>query len=141
MKIDNMKFIVVFGFVICASLCKGQSREVILNEAIVSQTIYEQDVEGGDNKPLIVKKETYDKKGLLIDLKQYDDEGKNAKDWFVYKYNEKDQLVEEIEYNSRAKQKKRTEYKYNTKGLKSERLIYDEKNRLSKKRIYEYTFK
>ena len=141
MSVRFVKLFLVVILLFSAVISMAQGQEVVIEKGIITQTIYNQDVEDGDRKPVLMKVETYNEKGFLIDLKIYNHDGRYAKDWFEYKYNTNDQLTEVIEYDAKGKFKERTEYKYNDKGLKSERLIYDRRNRLKKKRAYAYEYR
>ena len=88
----------------------------------------------------IDKIETFNDKGELVDLKNYDSAGKYAKDWFQYKYDTDGNLIEEVEYDSKENFKKRTLYKYSN-GLEISKEEFDEKGRLSKQTTYEYQYK
>jgi hypothetical protein len=132
--------IFLLGFLFSGQLISAQSKSTIIEKGILVKTTYKQDIEDGDKKRRIDKVETFNEKGDLVDLKNYDSAGKYAKDWFQYKYDNDGNLIEEIEYDSKQKLKERTVYKY-TKGLKVSKEVFDEKERLSRHTTYEYQFK
>lgn len=139
------KGIFLFGIFLTMFLLQGQSvsaqsKKTILEKGILVKTTYIQDFEDGDKERIIDKIETFNEKGELIDLKVYNSAGKYVKDWFQYKYNSEGKLIEEVEYDSKQKFKKRTVYKYKN-GLKISKEVFDEKERLSKQTTYEYQLK
>jgi hypothetical protein len=117
----------------------AQSEAEIKEKGIKSKTFYVQNIEDGEKEPVIDKIESYDEHGRLIDLKIYDREGKNIKDWFQYKYNEAGLIIEEVEYDSRSRLKERIVHIYKG-GLKVEKHYFDDKERMTKKKVYEYQY-
>ena len=137
---NSRKVLVLLSLLIVSQLIVAQSKKTIIEKGIVVKTTYKQDLEDGDRERKIDKIETYNDKGDLVDLKVYNSNGKYAKDWFQYKYNEDGKLIEEIEYDSKQNIKDRTVYKY-VNGLKTSKEVFDRKGRLSKRTTYEYEFR
>lgn len=144
MKIKKMNalltgiFLVTFLFT--SQIIIAQTQNTIIEKGILIKTTYKQDLEDGDKEKRIDKIETFNDKGELVDLKNYDSAGKYAKDWFQYKYDTDGNLIEEVEYDSKQNFKKRTLYKYSN-GLEISKEEFDEKGRLSKQTTYEYQYK
>lgn len=136
----SIKAIALISFVLMGQIAMAQSKETIVEKGIVVKTTYKQDIEDGDKTKRIDKIETFNAEGELVDLKVYNSNGKYAKDWFEYKYDQNGNLIEEVEYDSKQKLKDRTVYKYGN-GLLISKEVFDEKGRLSKKTTYEYQYK
>ena len=114
----------------------AQKKSEIVQHGIETKRFFEQNIKDGDDSPVLIKEEYYDLRGDLVEIKEFENNGKDIKTWFKYTYDYKD-IIEEIELNSKGEQKERIVYKYN-KGLRIEKLTYDSKNRLEKRRTYEY---
>jgi hypothetical protein len=136
----SIKAIALICLVFMGQTAMAQSKETIVEKGIVVITTYKQDLEDGDKTKRIDKIETFNAKGELVDLKVYNSNGKYAKDWFEYKYDQNGNLIEEVEYDSKQKLKDRTVYKY-IDGLIMSKEVFDEKGKLSRVTTYEYQFK
>ena len=116
----------------------AQNKKEILQKEITAQIIYEQNFEKGETEPLTTKEERYNKEGLIVEEKDFDEKGK-AKNWKKYSYNQNGKIIVEEYFYSNGKLFKKIEYKYEN-GLKVEKLYFDSKGRLYKKKIYKYEF-
>lgn len=117
----------------------AQKKSEIIQYGIEVKSFFEQSIKDGDEAPILVKEEFYDVKGDLVEIKEYESNGKDIDKWFKYKYNYFD-IVEELELNPKGEQIERTVYKYE-KGLRTEKLTYDDKDRLEKRRTYKYGYR
>ena len=117
----------------------SQSHTEIIKNKIKSQTISEVDYENSNGKETLEQVEKYNQKGNLIEFIEYDSKGK-VKKHEKYEYNENNEITKEVHIDGAGKVEKTIEYKYNPKSLKTEKITYDAANRKLKvkKYIYEY---
>ncbi|MCF8362732.1 MAG: hypothetical protein K9G70_08945 [Prolixibacteraceae bacterium] len=135
-----MRIIFITLFVFCANVLFAQSKTEIIQKGIEVRRYYEQDIENGEKELTIFKEEFFNFQGELVELKTYDNRGKDIDEWFKYKYDEDANLVEELELDEKGEQIERVVSVYEN-GLKVEKLYYDHKNRLKQRRTYEYEFR
>ena len=132
-----MRNLIFLSFLFLSLTTFGQKKNEIVQRGIEVKRFYKQDIKDGDKEPYLEKEEFYNFQGEIVELKEYEDRGKELDKWIKYKYDEEANLTEELELNEKGEQKKRVEYIYQ-KGLKVEKLSYDEKDRLEERKIYEY---
>jgi hypothetical protein len=132
-----MKNLILLLFISLSIGGFAQKKSEIIQKSIEVKRYLEQDLEKGEKDPYIVKEEFFNLKGELVEVKDYDNQGRDIKNWVKYKYDNDSQLIEELELDEKEEQKERIEYKYDN-GLRTNKLYYDEKNRLSKSKVYEY---
>ena len=116
----------------------SQSRKKIVNLGIESVTIVTEDYEDSNGKESIKSVTVFDKKGNVIEEKNYDKTG-NFQERITYKYNQDNDKIKETRFNRNDKVDESFTYKYEN-GLIIERCKYDASNRLISKKKYVYKF-
>lgn len=135
-----MKYLISLLLVSLCFALNAQDRDEIIKKGIEVKRYYEQELEDGDSDYYLFKEEHFNFKGEIVELKEYNNKGKDVDIWFKYQYDEMGQLIEELELDAKGNQKERIVYRYE-KGLRIEKLYYDEKDRLRQRRKYEYEFR
>ncbi len=132
----NLALIILLATFSC--LAFGQKKSKIIDKGISNIKTYEQRLDKGIDTKFIIKEESYNQQGNLIELRETSRKGE-IKLWEKYKYDDNGNLIEEIHYDLRGKIEKRIVTKFRD-NLKIEREYYDSDGRLYKKRSYEYQF-
>lgn len=135
-----MKYLISLLLISVCFAVNAQDRDEIIKKGIEVKRYYEQELEDGDSDYFLFKEEHFNFKGEIVELKEYNNKGKDVDIWFKYQYDEIGQLIEELELDAKGNQKERIVYRYE-KGLRVEKLYYDEKDRLRQRRKYEYEFR
>jgi hypothetical protein len=135
-----MKYLISLLLISLCFAVNAQDRDEIIKKGIEVKRYYEQELEDGDSDYYLFKEEHFNFKGEIVELKEYNNKGKDVDIWFKYQYDEIGQLIEELELDAKGNQKERIVYRYE-KGLRIEKLYYDEKDRLRQRRKYEYEFR
>lgn len=78
----------------------------------------------------------YDKKNNLIEEQEY--EGTKLVKKIVYTYNNFDEKISAVTYDNNNQIIKKEIYTYNNKGLKAEKKVYDKNDNLIMTHIYQY---
>lgn len=86
----------------------------------------------------IKKKRTYkyDKKNNLIEEQEFD--GNQLTRKVIYSYNNFDEKISEITYDGNGQILRKEIFTYNNKGLKSEKKVYDKNDNLISTHTYQY---
>jgi hypothetical protein len=121
---------------VCAS--HAQSKSLILNNKVATQTITIVDYEESNGDERLERIETYDKFGNLIEVKDYNSKGELSL-FERYTYDETGNKTSEEKFDNKGNLEKRYEYSYKN-GLKTSRSTFDKKGKLVKKRVYSYTY-
>ncbi|MGF7138753.1 hypothetical protein [Roseimarinus sediminis] len=135
-----MKYLISLLLISLCFAVNAQDRDEIIKKGIEVKRYYEQELEDGDSDYYLFKEEHFNFKGEIVELKEFNNKGKDVDIWFKYQYDEIGQLIEELELDAKGNQKERIVYRYE-KGLRIEKLYYDEKDRLRQRRKYEYEFR
>ena len=117
----------------------GQDKETIRERKIASRTVHEYFLDEGMDEPLVESIERYDEKGNLLEVKEFNSRG-DVKLWEIYSYNEAGDVVETQIYNTRGKLESR-EVNIYSDGLRVKKEYYNNKNKLVKRKVYEYEFR
>lgn len=117
----------------------GQSTKTIQEKQITTRTVYEYFVEEGLDEPVVESIEKYDERGDLLEIKEYNSKGE-VKRWEKFVYDQEGQIVEELFLNGKGKVE-RTEKSVYADGLKVEKLYYNKKNKLYKRKVYAYEYR
>ncbi|MEA3443811.1 MAG: hypothetical protein U9R19_03710 [Bacteroidota bacterium] len=116
----------------------GQKKTQIIEKGINNVKTYEQRLSKGLEKKYIIKEESYNEQGKLIELRKIKRKGENKK-WEKYKYDKNGKLIEETHLDEKGKVKKRIVTKYRN-DLIIERDFYNSDDKIYKKKTYEYQF-
>lgn len=100
--------------------------------------IVKSEYETGTEEKQIEVEAFYDKNGEIIELKEWDGDGK-LKKHEKYEYDDSGNKVKETEFDSKGKVDKITEYKYKGK-LRTEKTILYPNGKIKSKRVYSYEF-
>ena len=115
----------------------GQSRTERDSLSITAIEYYDVDYEDSNGQEYLVRVEKFDDRGELIEEIEYDDHGKIDKHTrYVYGGS---LLTREISLTRNGKVKRTIEYEYDADGLKTSKKYYDEKDRIYKEKRYRYT--
>jgi len=132
-----MKIIIfVFAFCIVTNNLFSQSRKKIRELDIESITEVEADYEDSNGKEIMRFVTVYNERGNVIKEMDYDKSGKLT-EIISYEYNIDDDKIKEVHYKPNNKVLKTYTYGYE-KGLLTERKEYDESNRLISRNTYKY---
>ena len=126
-------------FLLVAGPLAGQNTNTIQEKKIVSRTVYEYFIDEGMDEPVIESIETYDEKGELLELKEFNSKG-DVKRWEQYTYNEEGNMVQEVFLNPKGKVE-RTEKSIYKDGLRVEKQYFNNRDKLYKRKVYEYEFR
>ncbi len=126
-------------FMLLAAPILGQSKKIIKEKKIASQSIYEYFVEEGIDEPLLESYEIFDTAGNLLEIKELNNKGE-VKLWQKYVYDEAGNVVEEIFLDAKGRLESR-EKSFYSDGLREEKLFYNKKDKLVKRKVYEYEFR
>jgi len=126
-------------FLLVAGPLAGQNTNTIQEKKIVSRTVYEYFIDEGMDEPVIESIETYDEKGELLELKEFNSKG-DVKRWEQYTYNEEGNMVQEVFLNPKGKVE-RTEESIYKDGLRVEKQYFNNRDKLYKRKVYEYEFR
>lgn len=123
----------------------GAERQRYLNGPVQSMRIETGDliqmIGVGNSKPRVESRQRqldylFDVKGNLQESIRYSRGNVTQRE--VFKYDEKNRLVEESRYEAKQSLVERINHRYNAEGLEIENLQYDEKNKLAVKIVYGY---
>ena len=103
---------------------------------VKSVVVYEEKFNNLVSKKNKESETTYDSRGNILEEITYVD-GKVDKH-FQYQYDNDDNKIKEIEFDSSGKVDKTSEYKYD-RGLRIEKTNYDSAGKLKTKKVYVYT--
>ncbi|MDF1574720.1 MAG: hypothetical protein P1P86_05960 [Bacteroidales bacterium] len=117
----------------------GQNSRTIQEKKIASRTVHEYFLEEGLKEPLTESFERYNERGELLEIKEFNSKGE-VKRWEKYAYNEEGRLVEEVFLDGKGSIE-RTEKSLYTDGLRTEKLYYNRKDKLYKRKVYEYEYR
>jgi hypothetical protein len=117
----------------------SQSRKKIRDLGIESITETKVDYEDSNGKEIMRFVTVYDDKGNVIKEVDYDKTGKLT-EIIAYEYNEDNDKIKETHYRPSKKPYRTLTYKYEN-GLITERDEYDESNRLVSKKKYIYKYR
>ncbi|MEA3460320.1 MAG: hypothetical protein U9R49_00485 [Bacteroidota bacterium] len=132
-------FILTCLFLLVAGPLAGQNTNTIQEKKIASRTVYEYFIDKGMDEPVVESIETYDEKGELLELKEFNSKGE-VKRWEQYAYNEEGKVVQEVFLNSKGKVE-RTEKSIYEDGLRVEKQYFNNRDKLYKRKVYEYEFR
>lgn len=121
-----------------ATMCFAQSQKRAEKNRVHTTTIREYDYDFANPKPIIEEERVFDKRGNLLEVKEYDGDG-DMKLWMQYAYDDSDNMTMESKLGTKGKVEEKIIYIYKD-GLRREKLYYDGKDRLTKKKVYEYTY-
>ncbi len=140
MKIKTrILFLLCSLFLIMATTVSGQNTSTIKEKKIASLTVQEYFIEEGMDEPVVESFEAFNDRGDLTELKEFNSKGE-VKRWEKYAYNEEGRLVEEIFLNEKGKVE-RTEKSIYADGLKVEKLYFNNRDKLYKRKVYEYEYR
>ncbi len=116
----------------------AQGKSDVIARGIEVRRFYETDVQNA-GKEYLYKEEFYNYQGEIVEHKEYNEDGKITL-WTKYKFDQQANVIEELELDSKGKQKKRIVHKYEN-GLRVAKDYYDSKDRLYQSRRYDYEFR
>jgi hypothetical protein len=131
-----MAVIFIMSFIGLSINAEAQSRKKIDSLQIIEKAFYDIDYLDSYGKEVLVKIERFDQRGELIEEIEYEDNGK-IKKHIQYQYRG-ELLIRENSLDNKGKIKSCIEYEYDADGLKIGRKNYDPKGRITKERIYRY---
>ena len=117
----------------------GQNSATIVKKGIASRTVYEYFIEEGMDEPLVESIETFNERGDLTELKEFNSKGE-VKRWEKYSYDVEGMLVEEVFLDAKGKVEQ-TEKSVYVDGLRVEKQYFNNKDKLYKRKVYEYEFR
>jgi len=138
LRISNF-FLGIFSLLLGSGTVLGQDASKIQEKKIVTRTVYEYFVEEGMDEPVVESVERYNERGDLLEIKEFNSKGE-VKRWEKYDYDERGHQVEEVYLDGKGKVQ-RTEKSVYSVGLRVEKLYYNNKDKLYKRKVYEYEYR
>jgi len=138
LRISNF-FLGIFSLLLGSGTVLGQDASKIQEKKIVTRTVYEYFVEEGMDEPVVESVERYNERGDLLEIKEFNSKGE-VKRWEKYDYDERGHQVEEVYLDGKGKVQ-RTEKSVYSDGLRVEKLYYNNKDKLYKRKVYEYEYR
>ena len=132
-------FLLSSVFLLVAATVSGQDSSDIKEKKIASLTVQEYFIDEGMDEPVVESFEAFNERGDLTELKEFNSKG-DVKRWEKYAYNEEGRLVEEIFLNEKGKVE-RTEKSIYAEGLRVEKQYFNNRDKLYKRKIYEYEYR
>jgi len=132
-------FLGIFSLMLGSGTVLGQDASKIQEKKIAARTVYEYFVEEGLDEPVVESVERYNERGDLLEIKEFNSKGE-VKRWEKYDYDESGHLVEEVYLDGKGKVQ-RTEKSVYSDGLRVEKLFYNKKDKLYKRKVYEYEYR
>ena len=129
----------IFSLMLGSGTVLGQDASKIQEKKIAARTVYEYFVEEGLDEPVVESVERYNERGDLLEIKEFNSKGE-VKRWEKYDYDESGHLVEEVYLDGKGKVQ-RTEKSVYSDGLRVEKLFYNKKDKLYKRKVYEYEYR
>lgn len=129
----------IFSLMLGSGTVLGQDASKIQEKKIAARTVYEYFVEEGMDEPVVESVERYNERGDLLEIKEFNSKGE-VKRWEKYDYDERGHLVEEVYLDGKGKVQ-RTEKSVYSDGLRVEKLYYNNKDKLYKRKVYEYEYR
>lgn len=132
-----MKHLIIISILLSINFVSNAQKKALLKDnEIKSITVYES--KNGSNEDETIESFTlFDKKGNVIEEKEYSSDGKFKKH-FIYEYDENSNKIKEIETDEDGKLLQTIIYKYDG-DLKTEKIVYDNKNKIIHKKRYLYS--
>lgn len=121
-----------------ASTATAQDRKTLKAHKISQRVETVINYEDGLNNKRVDVEQSFDKKGRLLEYKEFSKDGK-IKEWTKYTYTEDGDIASEETINAKGKMDERIVYTY-VNGLKTKKSYYDSKERLVKEKFYEYQY-
>jgi hypothetical protein len=132
-------FPLICMFLLVSGSLMGQKSSTIVEKEIVSRTVYEYFIEEGMDEPVVESIETFNERGDLTELKEFNSKGE-VKRWEKYSYDNDGMLVEEVFLDAKGKVEQ-TEKSLYVDGLRVEKQYFNNKDKLYKRKVYEYEFR
>lgn len=132
-------FLGIFSLMLGSGTVLGQDTSKIQEKKIAARTVYEYFVEEGMDEPVVESVERYNERGDLLEIKEFNSKGE-VKRWEKYDYDESGHLVEEVYLDGKGKVQ-RTEKSVYSDDLRVEKLYYNNKDKLYKRKVYEYEYR
>ena len=117
----------------------GQSTEIIKEKKIVTRTVQEYFIGEGMDEPVVESIERFNERGDLIEIKEFNSKGE-IKLWEKYSYDSEGNVVEEVFLDARGRTE-RTEKSVYSDGLRIEKQYFNNKDKLYKRKVYEYEYR
>ena len=106
---------------------------------VKSQTEFAVETKGGKSVEIKKHYQQYDQRGNLVDEIDYDNDGK-LKEESKYEYNNQNQKVKEIHFTPDGKIDEISTYEYDAKGNRTSKIITEENGKLKAKKKYVYEY-
>lgn len=126
---------ILFSIIVLLNLSAfSQSKKLLKEHKINSETVYVTKVVDGKEVELKDSKTVYDKNGKVIEEEEYNKQGE-LKKTTKSKYNSDKDKIEETIYDGKGVMISRTTFIYNSSGEKVGEIEYDGKNNIVKQSI------
>jgi len=132
-------FLLAGTLMLLAGPAMGQNTKTIIEKKIASQTVYEYFVEEGMEEPVVESIEKFNDRGDLLEIKEFNSKGE-VKLWEKYAYNDEGNVVEVQYLNNKGKLERKEKTVYSN-GLRIEKQYYNNKDKLVKRKVYEYEYR
>jgi len=132
-------FLLAGTLMLLAGPAMGQNTKTIIEKKIASQTVYEYFVEEGIEEPVVESIEKFNDRGDLLEIKEFNSKGE-VKLWEKYAYNDEGNVVEVQYLNNKGKLERKEKTVYSN-GLRIEKQYYNNKDKLVKRKVYEYEYR
>lgn len=140
MKVEiKVLFLLTCAFLFVTASLRGQSKEIIKEKHIASKTVQEYFIGEGMDEPVVESIEKFNERGDLIEIQEFNSKG-DVKLWEKYTYDEEGRLVEEVFLDGKGRIE-RTEKSIYSDGLRIEKQFYNNKDKLYKRKVYEYEYR
>jgi len=138
-KPTEMKKLIILTLFLWGISASAQNKSEIIRYQIKSKTEYSTNYEEGQKEAVMDEKYTYDNRGNILLEVNYDSEGE-LKEKIRYSYDAQGNKIQAEYYNNKEKLIKKITYTYNDKGLKTSKTEYDAQGNIMVKKTYEYEF-
>ena len=130
--------IIALAVIFCVMPMYGQKKKNVQSHKIKSTTVYNEDYDANNGKPVKDSYERFDESGNTLEEIEYDKKGIETHH-IQYEYDDEGNKTKETYLKPNGSKEKIIEYKYQD-GLRTERIVYTANGKIKSKKKYIYDF-